>query len=97
MLPLKRGASGGELHHEAAPVRCGPEVVLQVPGGRAPALRPRGAALTDYLVIYEQGNTSWGAYSPDLPGVAVVGETREEVESLMREAIPLHLQGLGEA
>jgi len=53
--------------------------------------------LTDYLVIYEQGNTSWGAYSPDLPGVAVVGETREEVERLMREAIPLHLQGLGEA
>ncbi|MGI8728453.1 MAG: type II toxin-antitoxin system HicB family antitoxin [Solirubrobacteraceae bacterium] len=53
--------------------------------------------MTDYLVIYEQGNTSWGAYSPDLPGVAVVGETGEEVESLMREAIPLHLQGLGEA
>lgn len=47
-------------------------------------------------MIYEQGDNSWGAYSPDLPGVAVVGETRDEVERLMGEAIPLHLQGLCE-
>jgi predicted RNase H-like HicB family nuclease len=40
---------------------------------------------------------SWGAYSPDLPGVAVVGETRAEVEQLMRDAIPFHLDGLREA
>lgn len=53
--------------------------------------------MTEYLVIYEQGDTSWGAYSPDLPGVAVVGDTREEVERLMRDAIPLHLEGLREA
>jgi predicted RNase H-like HicB family nuclease len=53
--------------------------------------------LTEYLVIYEQGDTSWGAYSPDLPGVAVVGESREEVETLMREAIPMHLAALREA
>jgi predicted RNase H-like HicB family nuclease len=53
--------------------------------------------LTDYLVIYEQGDTSWGAYSPDLPGVAVVGDSREEVERLMGEAIPLHLEALREA
>ncbi len=53
--------------------------------------------MTDYLVIYEQGDSSWGAYSPDLPGVAVVGDTMEEVERLMRDAIPLHLEGLREA
>lgn len=53
--------------------------------------------MTEYLVIYEQGETSWGAYSPDLPGVAVVGDTREEVEKLMREAIPLHLEALRDA
>jgi predicted RNase H-like HicB family nuclease len=53
--------------------------------------------LTEYLVIYEQGDTSWGAYSPDLPGVAVVGDTRAEVEQLIREAIPFHLDGLREA
>ena len=53
--------------------------------------------MTEYLVIYEQGDTSWGAYSPDLPGVAVVGDTREEVEQLIRDAIPFHLDGLREA
>lgn len=53
--------------------------------------------MTEYLVIYEQGETSWGAYSPDLPGVAVVGESRQEVEKLMREAIPLHLDALRDA
>jgi len=52
--------------------------------------------MTEYLVIYEQGNTSWGAYSPDLPGVAVVGDSRDDVERLIREAIPFHLEGLRE-
>lgn len=53
--------------------------------------------MTEYLVIYEQGDTSWGAYSPDLPGVAVVGDTRAEVEQLIRDAIPFHLAGLRDA
>ena len=47
--------------------------------------------MTEYLVIYEQGDTSWGAYSP---GVAVVADTRAEVEQLIRDAIPFHLAGL---
>lgn len=52
--------------------------------------------MTDYLVIYESGEAGWGAYSPDLPGVAVVGTTRAEVETLTREAIPFRLAGLRE-
>lgn len=52
--------------------------------------------MTEYLVIYEQGDTSWGAYSPDLPGCVAVGETREEVEQLMREAVEAHLKALRE-
>ncbi len=47
-----------------------------------------------YLVIAEKGENSWGAYVPDLPGCAVVGETREEVAGLIREAIELHIEGL---
>ena len=31
-----------------------------------------------YLVIIERGKNSFGAYVPDLPGCAVVGESREE-------------------
>lgn len=52
--------------------------------------------MTEYLVIYERGDTSWGAHSPDLTGVAVVGDARQEVERLIRKAIPLHLDGLRE-
>lgn len=47
-----------------------------------------------YLVIVEKGPTSFGAYVPDLPGCAAVGETREEVLALIQEAIELHLEGL---
>ena len=47
-----------------------------------------------YTVIYEKGPTSWGAYVPDLPGVITVGETREEVESQIVEAIEFHIEGL---
>jgi hypothetical protein len=28
-----------------------------------------------YSVVYEQGDTSWGAYVPDLPGCVAVGAT----------------------
>jgi predicted RNase H-like HicB family nuclease len=49
-----------------------------------------------YTVIYEKGPTSWGAYVPDLPGVISVGDTRDEVEQLIQEAIELHLEGMRE-
>lgn len=48
----------------------------------------------DYVVIIERGETSWGAYVPDLPGCIAVGETRDEVRELIREAIELHLEEL---
>ena len=44
------------------------------------------------LVIIEKGEHSYGAYSPDVPGCVAVGETREEVEQLMKEALQEHLQ-----
>lgn len=53
--------------------------------------------MSEYLVVIEHEGDSWGAYCPDLPGLGVVGETREEVEQLIREAIPFHLEGLREA
>ncbi len=54
------------------------------------------AELMTYVVIYEKGPTSWGAYVPDLPGVITVGTSREEVEERIREAIEFHLHGLRE-
>src|SRR5271169_1274216 len=52
--------------------------------------------LIKYTVIFEQGPTSWGAYVPDLPGVISVGDSREEVEHLIQEAIEFHLEGMRE-
>jgi len=50
-----------------------------------------------YLVVVEQGPTSFGAYVPDLPGCVAAGETREEALTLIRDAIELHLESLKEA
>jgi predicted RNase H-like HicB family nuclease len=50
----------------------------------------------EYLVVIERGPSSFGAYVPDLPGCVAVGETREEVEALIREAIEFHIEGLRE-
>lgn len=49
-----------------------------------------------YVVVIETGRNSFGAYVPDLPGCAVVGETREEALQLIREAVELHIAGLRE-
>jgi predicted RNase H-like HicB family nuclease len=50
-----------------------------------------------YTVIVEQGEASWGAYVPDLPGCVAAGETREEVLQLIRDAIEFHIEGLRES
>lgn len=47
-----------------------------------------------YTVIYEKGESTWGAYVPDMPGVIATGDTREEVENLIREAVEFHIEGL---
>ena len=47
-----------------------------------------------YLVVVEQGPSSFGAYVPDLPGCIAVGATREEASTLIHEAIEFHLDGL---
>lgn len=49
-----------------------------------------------YVVIVEQGDDSFGAYVPDLPGCVAVGETKEEVLRLIREAIEFHLEAMRE-
>lgn len=47
-----------------------------------------------YLFLVEKTATGYSAYSPDLPGCASTGHTREEVEANMREAIQFHIDGL---
>ena len=45
-----------------------------------------------YTVIIEKGPTSYGAYIPDLPGCVAVGDTREEVISLLTAAVAHHVE-----
>ena len=51
--------------------------------------------MREYTVIYEQGKDGgWGACVPDLPGLGVAAETREEAHRLIVEGIRLHSAGL---
>ena len=47
-----------------------------------------------YLIVFEQTDSSYSSYSPDLPGCVSTGKTREEAENNMREAIEFHVDGL---
>ncbi len=49
-----------------------------------------------YLIVVEQTETGYSAYSPDLPCCVSTGRTRQDVERNMREAIEFHLDGLRE-
>ena len=49
-----------------------------------------------YTVIIEKGDTSYGAYVPDLPGCVAVSESLEEVKILIVESINLYLEVLQE-
>jgi predicted RNase H-like HicB family nuclease len=49
-----------------------------------------------YAVIVEEGNESFGAYVPDLPGCVAAADTKEEVLELIQEAIEFHLEGMRE-
>ena len=49
-----------------------------------------------YAVIVEEGENSFGAHVPDLPGCIAVADTKEEVLELIQEAIEFHLEGLRE-
>ena len=49
----------------------------------------------DYLVVFEKAcDGSYSAYVPDLPGCVTCGVSVEEVDSLIREAIRLHVESL---
>jgi predicted RNase H-like HicB family nuclease len=49
-----------------------------------------------YAIVIEKAPSNYSAYVPDLPGCVATGATVEETESLLREAIELHLEGMRE-
>jgi predicted RNase H-like HicB family nuclease len=59
-----------------------------------------GETMKEYAVIYErgkEGEENWGAYVPDLPGCITTGETFEEVQDNIRDAIAVLLEVMKEA
>lgn len=49
----------------------------------------------EYLVVIEPATDgSFSAYVPDLPGCVSCGDTREEVEQMIQEAVGLHIDSL---
>ncbi len=49
-----------------------------------------------YLVVIEKGESSFGAYVPDLPGCIAAADSEAEVRLLIQEAIAFHIEGLRE-
>lgn len=49
-----------------------------------------------YAVVIEKAENNYAAYVPDLLGCVATGETVEEVEQHIREAIEIHLRGMRE-
>lgn len=47
-----------------------------------------------YLVVIEEGESSFGAYVPDLPGCVAAGQSEDEVRQLIEEAVEFHIEGL---
>ena len=49
-----------------------------------------------YAIVIERAGSNFSAYVPDLPGCVAAGATIGEVETLIREAISLHLEEMRE-
>ena len=47
-----------------------------------------------FLIVIENAGENFSAYSPDLPGCVATGDTQEETERRMYEAIQLHVEGI---
>ena len=47
-----------------------------------------------YAIVVEKAQSNYAAYVPDLPGCVATGQTVEETEHRLREAIEIHVQGM---
>ena len=47
-----------------------------------------------YIVVIQQAESNFGAYSPDVLGCVATGDTVEETVANMREALHFHLESM---
>ena len=50
--------------------------------------------MSKYVVLFEESNTGYGAYAPDLPGCVATGSTLDETRQRMAKAIEMHLSAM---
>ena len=62
----------------------------------AGGIEMKSTSTTRYAVVIEKSKDGYGAYVPDLPGCVAMGQSPQEVEQLIREAIELHIEGMRE-
>jgi len=49
-----------------------------------------------YPLVIERTSTGYSAYSPDVPGCAAVGDTKEETRRNFQDALIAHFQAMRE-
>ena len=49
-----------------------------------------------YAIVIERTDNGYSAYAPDLPGCVGAGDSYEDAEKLIREAVIFHLESLRE-
>ena len=49
-----------------------------------------------YAIVIEKAEHNYSAYVPDLPGCVATGDSVQEVETEIGEAIRFHIEGLRE-
>lgn len=49
-----------------------------------------------YTIVIEKANDNYSGYVPDLPGCIATGDSVEQTEQNLREALVFHLEGLRE-
>lgn len=47
-----------------------------------------------YLIVIEETDTGFSAYSPDVDGCIATGATQEEVRANMKDAMEFHFEGM---
>jgi predicted RNase H-like HicB family nuclease len=50
-------------------------------------------AMKRYAIVLEDAGANWSAHVPDRPGRIATGDTLEDTERRIREAIELHIEG----
>ena len=53
--------------------------------------------MTEYTVIYQWAGRNYSASVPDLPGCVACGDTMDETQQFIKEAIELHIDALKES